>query len=236
MGILANTLTRTLAAMFLVCSAAGCVFSDTMNDYVRDRGRDLSDCVRASAGVGLGVHARANTWFFIPVGAGASYTREFGWDGGTGIGRATWYRFSSTFTLFCLGWADFDAVMSEPLDSGGGAQKPLPEDAEFVFHGEVATMNSFRMWYRTHESAPPERGEDGVGPDMFWLGLDATAGVVSGRLGVRPHEVLDACLGLFSIDICRDDRRQRHHREDDYVILTHRREQEQLTGSRMNAN
>jgi len=150
-GILANSLARMIAAAVLACAAGGCVFSDTINDYVRDRGWDLTDCVRASAGVGYGVHARANTWFLMPVGVGASKTREFGWDGG--IGRATWHRYSGTFSVFCFGWADFDILTSKPLDLWSGTRKPLPEDAVFLAHGEVATQGGVHMWYRTNESA-----------------------------------------------------------------------------------
>jgi len=187
-----------IAALLIASVASGCAAPRSTGEYLRLRGRDLSHCVRGAVGVGYGAHVKIHTWLpMLPVGIGYSHTQEVGWDGGTGIGRFTWHRYSATVPYVIMGCMDWEILSSQEFHGGFSE---FPEGVDFVRHG-VFAVSQIDIRHETSESIPSRRAE----ANMFWLGFDATLGLVSVRLGVRPHEILDACLGLFCIDICGDD-------------------------------
>ncbi|MFW6107611.1 MAG: ankyrin repeat domain-containing protein [bacterium] len=193
----------TLLALGL---AAGCAAPRTVGEYLGDRVRDAADCVRLSAGYGLGLHARAHLLRLPAIGYGtAPHVRKFGWDGPAGAGALAWDETAGSVFLPPLLWADADGRspdMARVLESRT-APAGAPRDARRVWHLTALGLlwpesTDRRMYFRT---IPP--GTQWA--DAWWLGADATIGYPSVRIGVNPVEIADLLLGFAGLDILGDD-------------------------------
>ncbi|MFO7900483.1 MAG: ankyrin repeat domain-containing protein, partial [Planctomycetota bacterium] len=195
-----------LPALLALCLAAGCTAPRTVGEYVGDRFRDAADCVRLSAGYGLGLHARAHVLRLPAIGYGtAPYVRKCGWDGPGGAGALAWDETAGSVFLPPLLWADADGRspdMARAMESRTAAAG-TPHDVRRVWHFTAWGLlwpesTDRRMYFRT---IPPgtERA------DGWWLGADATIGYPSVRAGVNPVEIADLLLGFAGLDILGDD-------------------------------
>ncbi len=153
---------------------------------------DLSDCARASVGVGRGVLVDVELGYLPHPSIGWYVeTERIGIDTRHLHGRWKEREFGFPFLCFLVPmheahplWSYLkDAQPSEDADEHGYWLPPLTEGAR-TFHG--------------------------IEPDWSFhnatdLKVGVTAGIISARLGVNPLEFLDFTLGFAGLDIGRDD-------------------------------
>jgi len=198
-----------MPAAALCLALAGCAQPRNFTGYLADRSRDLVETVRLSAGVGLGLHARAAVTSYLFVGEGYAYTHMFGWDGAAGVNQWQWNRLAASAGIpFVM---DYD-VDARALDPGAdwsvftrlhyGEKQPKEFAAKYVSLTSCVFLSDSYLWTCNRRTLLPGTRQ----ADFYWVEADATALVLSARAGINLAELADFVGGLFCLDMLGDDR------------------------------
>lgn len=184
-------------AFLLPALACGCVGTPDAGTYFSRRAADFSEVWMVGAGYGYGVHGKAYTVLF-PVSYGYSRTHEFGWDGRRPVHDYSWYRESAGAFLPPVGFADVELLSSRAADWDEFRGETPPGDCEYYYVVDCCALQA---------KEPVVKTSKGDSRYDTMLGLEATAGVASARLGIDPVQFIDFVLGCLGLDIVNDDGR-----------------------------
>lgn len=211
-------------APLLLALLASC---EALGDYASARFLDLGDCVKLSAGGGIGLTVDAKATTYMSPGLGfASYLYVVGWDSRDVHG---FWLASDVVNTPRLAYEWFSEeyqetppeAFDEALFLGRLALTSMALPAErWIRHEDVVTVEYFSLFnfgdFARNQRATSftgfllEEGQEAREPirDVWtrsWFEVGATAGVVHARVGVNPLEFVDFLLGLFGLDPAGDD-------------------------------
>ena len=182
--------------------------------------RDLTDCIRAEAGIGFGLHleAQATEWLHPAVGlADVSFKplQTIGWDPRPGqpVGRLR----TAAFPAALLGYPFFRlSGTGEPWDDWNDDPGRILASSLILMGNDYISGESSSL-FQLHRYFPnpllvkapsleiltpsQQRSRDS------WIGFSVTLGVLSLDFGINPLEILDMMGSALGWDILSDDGR-----------------------------
>ena len=204
--------TTRILLLLLVPLLGGCA---GLGEYFADRGRDLGDCVRGSAGLGYGLYAEAEATALVHPCAGigdVSYTpkQTLRWDPRPlPPGRVR----TAAFPTLLVGWPIYRAELrsmgyEDTMPGWRGFFAPFFLMGNEYVSGRSHSLLGGHLLLRDPllEPPPPETRAERLSR-WSWFGGSATAGFVTIDAGVNPLEFVDFLLGWFGVDLLGDDKR-----------------------------
>ncbi len=164
--------------------------------------RDMSDCVTLSVGVGLGLDATCKVGALMHGGIGVIGSRT------VQVGLQNWARYG-VWEEEQYVWP-YTWVVHEQVTEGMHYEQKLSVLCSYTRERYPALEKDpfeLRYWAPIFEKPPKEPSFRFH--ELTDLELGATLGLFSARVGVNPLEIVDLILGVFNIDIAKDDGRGR---------------------------
>ncbi len=185
----------SLLLLFVLSSSAGCT-------YFENRARDLGDCFKASADIGLGIQAAAVVGP-VEANAGVWWGYSPGLKGAEGInifsGGDLGFPFSTAAgALGFYGGPLFTSIYEHSIESGNEANSKDKSK-------RILCLLFFRY------EILPQRWKD-----YFWIEARARC-FIGATVGFNIAEFADFLLGWFGIDICGDDDRGKKSPSKDVI-------------------
>jgi hypothetical protein len=186
---------RVLRICFLVgiiCVAlvvSGCAQFKT---YMESRGNDLADCFTVRAGKGYGLAVRTQVTDYVRASAGISVHRD-NWIGY--LGREP---VDAPTDQIWVGLPFSALVLSTEMRLGPTLYDLFPS---------LLGFNVAEFWRNpdSHYPRPDWSPQAPLIREKFFIEVGATLGAIGFDVGFNPVELVDFLLGLFGIDITRDD-------------------------------
>ena len=153
--------------------------------WLGERGRDLGDVVRVEGAVGVGLQAHVNVGELAHLGLGSSRRWSAGWAYG-------------------IPTAERRVEDHLPLSYVMSLIEP---DAEALHTLKLGKRND-NLKHRCPAVAPCTLASGSIQrpPMQFWsLEIGLMALVVGAEIGFNPGELVDFLLGLFTLDLAKDD-------------------------------
>ena len=169
--------------------ASGCAQFKT---YMESRGNDLADCFTVRAGKGYGLAMRTQVTDYVRASAGISVHRD-NWIGY--LGREP---VNAPTDQIWIGLPFSALVLSTEIRLGPTAYDLYPS----MLGINVAEI---RRDPDSHYPRPDWSPQAPLIREKFFIEVGATLGAIGFDVGFNPVELVDFLLGLFGIDITRDD-------------------------------
>jgi hypothetical protein len=199
---------KRIILILTVIACTGC--ATPFGNYMKNRGNDLLDPFKIRAGIGLGLHADVEATELLHAGIGGS-----GIPIGAGmngrymhIGEQLELNCNLPVTLFIKKEADM--IGTDPYNPWCFTHYHI--ECDWRGKNEVTYCCLSPLLYGVDKYGNAaldytKQKDDIKKPVYRWLDAEAgaTLGFINGRIGFSPGELLDFVLGIFTIDIAKDD-------------------------------